>query len=109
MERKLNHSHEELVGGFHPILVFPKPTDEPAGRERDVARLRLRWEQRQSLLRSTMAGRVLQCDQRFCDSEAVRINYSIAAALQFLFEPHELFQHPAPNAPGAAVRAGVWP
>jgi len=109
MERKLKYSQEELVGSFGPSSTFSEPTDERVRGERDAARLPLEWEPRQSILRSTMLERVLQCDQRFCDSEAVRINYSIAAVLQFLFEPHELFRHSAANGPGAAVRTGGRP
>jgi hypothetical protein len=109
MERKLNCSYDELVGSLDPSLTFSEPTDERAGRERGVARLRLPWEQRQSILRSTRVGRVLHGDHRFSDSEAVRINYSIAAAVQILFEPHNLFQHSAANAPGAALRTGDQP
>jgi hypothetical protein len=110
MEGNLNRSHEELVESLGPNLTSPELTDERAGRERNVARLRPLREQRQSILLTFDDGRAsLSCDHRFSDSEPVRINYSIAAGVQILFEPHKLFQQSAANALGAALRTGDRP
>ena len=109
MQGKLHHSHAELVGSLDPSLTFPELNDGRARRERNVARLRLLCEQRQSILRSTMAGRVLTAMIAFLIPKRFESNYPIAAAVQILFEPHKLFQHSAATALGAALRTGDRP